>query len=245
MKYIEAVRLDKQLPQGSYLNDIPAVQWLGESYELAFHAPVTFFVGENGTGKSTLLEGIAIACGFNPEGGGRNFSFRTSDTHSELWELLTISRSAYFRDSFFLRAESVYNAATEIEEMDKIPIGPKASEAYGGSLHAKSHGESFMAIIENRLGGSGLYILDEPEAALSPARQLELLGHIRRLERENSQLIIATHSPILMAYPDAEIYRFSEDGIAPVQYRQTEHYQLTKQFLDNPERMLSMIFGQP
>lgn len=242
MKYIEAVRLEKPIGKGSYLNDIPAIQWLRDTYELAFSRPVTFFVGENGTGKSTLLEGIAVACGFNPEGGGRNFSFSTSDTHSELCELLTISRSAYFRDSFFLRAESVYNTATHIEEMDKLPFGPKASESYGGSLHLKSHGESFMAIIEKRLGGNGLYIFDEPEAALSPSRQLELLGHIRRLEQENSQLIIATHSPILMAYPNAEILRFSEDGIAPVSYKQTEHYQITKQFLDAPERMLKMIF---
>lgn len=232
MKYIEAVRLEKSISPQSYLNNIPAVQWLRDTYELAFRKSVTFFAGENGTGKSTLLEGIAVACGFNPEGGGRNFSFSTNDTHSELYDLLTISRSAYFRDSFFLRAESVYNTATNIEEMDKLPFGPKASDSYGGSLHLKSHGESFMAIIQNRLHGNGLYIFDEPEAALSPTRQLELLGHIRRLEEAGSQLIIATHSPILMAYPDAEILRFSEDGITPVAYRQTEHYQITKQFLE-------------
>ncbi len=242
MKYIEAVRLEKKIPRGSYLSDIPAIRWLSESYELAFNKSVTFFVGENGSGKSTLLEGIAVACGFNPEGGGRNFCFSTSDTHSELHRLLTISRRACFRDSFFLRAESVYNTATEIERMDKLPFGPKASESYGGSLHLKSHGESFMAIVANRLGGNGLFIFDEPEAALSPSRQIELLGHIRRLEEAGSQLIIATHSPILMAYPNAEILRFSEDGIAPISYKQTEHYQITKQFLDCPERVLAQIF---
>lgn len=246
VKFIEAVRLSKKLPRGSYLNDIPAIEWLSAEYELPLKSRVTFFVGENGTGKSTLLEGIAVACGFNPEGGTRNFSFSTSDTHSELWEHLTISRGAYPKDGFFLRAESIYNAASYINELDSVPAAaPSVIESYGGrSLHNQSHGESFLAIMQHRFGGNGLYILDEPEAALSPARQLTMLGLIRLLQRDNSQFIIATHSPILMAYPEAEILKFSEDGISPISYRQTEHYQLTKQFLDDPQRMLDMIFGE-
>ncbi len=247
VNYIEAVRLSKKLPKGSYLNDIPAVQWLCDGDELEFTKPVTFFVGENGAGKSTLLEAIAVASGFNPEGGTRNFSFSTNSTHSELYEYITLSRS-YLRprDGFFLRAESLYNAATHIEELDDIVCGlPKISDSYGGkSLHHQSHGESFLAIVQNRFGGNGLYILDEPEAALSPARLLTLLSLINDLVKDNSQFIIATHSPILMAYPNAEILKFSEDGIAPTDYRSTEHYQITKQFLDNPQRMLSMLFEE-
>lgn len=240
-KYIESIKFSGELPTKSYLNGIPAVAWLAERGELLLNSDVTFFVGENGAGKSTLLEAIAIAAGFNAEGGSRNFSFSTRDTHSELYKNITLSRSAYRpKDGFFLRAESLYNAATYIDELDE----PKISGCYGGSLHNKSHGESFLAIIQNRFFGSGLYILDEPEAALSPARLLTLLGCIRKLEEDNSQFIIATHSPILMAYPNAEILRFSDSGIQPVGYRQTEHYQITKQFLDNPERMLNMIFGE-
>ncbi len=245
-KYIEAIRLNKEVPENSYLNDIPAIEWLSSEYELAFSRNVTFFVGENGTGKSTLLEGIAVACGFNPEGGTKNFSFSTSDTHSELCDLLTISRGAYPKDGFFLRAESIYNAASYIDEMDSLPASsPPIIDGFGGvSLHKQSHGESFLAIMQNRFGGNGLYILDEPEAALSPARQLTLLGLIRNLEQENSQFIIATHSPILMAYPNAQILRFSQDGISPTTYKQTEHYQITKQFLDDPERMLRLVLGE-
>ena len=245
VNYIEAVRLSKKLPKGSYLNDIPAVQWLSEEDELRFTKPVTFFVGENGAGKSTLLEAIAVASGFNPEGGTRNFNFSTNSTHSELYEYITLSRS-YLRprDGFFLRAESLYNAATHIEELDELP-GPSIIDSYGGkSLHHQSHGESFLAIVQNRFGGNGLYILDEPEAALSPARLLTLLSLINDLVKDNSQFIIATHSPILMAYPNAEILKFSEDGISATDYRSTEHYQITKQFLDNPQRMLSILFEE-
>ena len=191
---------------------------------------MTFLVGENGAGKSTLLEGIAVACGFNPEGGTRNFSFSTRDTHSALGEYLTVSRSAYPRDGFFLRAESFYNAASYIDRLDEEP-GPSLLDSYGGvSLHTQSHGESFLALVQNRFGGEGLYLLDEPEAALSPTRQLTLLGQMRLLAQQDSQFIVATHSPILMAYPGARIYLLSESGIEPVQYRETEHYQLTNAF---------------
>ncbi len=246
MKYIESVKFHGELPEKSYLNDIPAVEWLAEHGELELNSAVTFFVGENGAGKSTLLEAIALAAGFNAEGGSRNFSFSTRDTHSELYENITLSRGIVRpKDGFFLRAESLYNSATYIEELDEIPCGaPLISGGFGGSLHARSHGESFIATVQNRFFGNGLYILDEPEAALSPARQLTMLGLIKGLVDDNSQFIIATHSPILMAYPNAEILCFSADGIRSVNYKQTEHYQITKQFLDDPDRMLKMIFGE-
>ena len=199
--------------------------------------------GTRGAGKSTLLEAIAVACGFNPEGGTRNFSFSTRATHSVLGEYLTPGRKRYPEDGFFLRAESFYNVATNIDEMDEVlSFSPRLVESYGGvSLHQQSHGESFLALVQNRFGGHGLYLLDEPEAALSPSRLLTLLGEMHQLVRSDSQLIIATHSPILMAYPDARIYELYREGIRMTAYKETEHYQLTKQFLDAPERMLRYL----
>lgn len=245
-RYLSAVALRRELPEGSYLRDLAPVRYLLEGRELTFDRPVTFLVGENGSGKSTLLEAVAVACGFNAEGGTRNFNFSTRDTHSELGEYLTPIRRRYPRDGFFLRAESFYNVATNIDEMDEAPsFGPPVIDSYGGvSLHKQSHGESFLALVENRFGGQGLYLLDEPEAALSPAKLLTLLCHMHRLEEADSQLIIATHSPILMAYPGARIYLLEESGIRPVAYRETEHYQLTRRFLEDPERMLGMLFGE-
>lgn len=214
--------------------------------QIVLNSEITFFVGENGAGKSTFLEAIALAAGFNAEGGSRNFSYSTRDTHSELYRHITLSRG-YVRpkDGFFLRAESLYNSATYIDELDEIPCGaPFVSGSYGGSLHKESHGESFLAIVENRFFGNGLYILDEPESALSPTRLLTLMGFIGKLKKANSQFIIATHSPILMAMPDAEILSFSDFGIRPIGYTQTEHYQITKKFLDSPQKTLDMIFGE-
>lgn len=235
--YIRAIRLSAPPPESSYLARLPAVKSLGEG-ELCFNAPVTFLVGENGTGKSTLLEAVAVAAGFNAEGGTRNFNFSTAHTESELHEYLTLVRGRYPRDGFFLRAESFYNVASNIDEMDVIA-------SYGGvSLHEQSHGESFLALVQNRFGGEGLYILDEPEAALSPSRMLTLMCEMDRLVKADSQLIIATHSPILMAFPGAELFELSERGIRPVEYRETEHYQLTRRFLENPERMLHYLFEE-
>lgn len=244
-KYIESVKFTGKLPKGSYLNGIPAVIWLEEQGELVLNSHITFFVGENGTGKSTLLEAIALAAGFNAEGGSRNFSFSTRDTHSELYRHITLSRG-YIRpkDGFFLRAESLYNSASYIDVLDEIPCDePLISESYGGSLHKESHGESFLAIVQNRFFGNGLYILDEPEAALSPTRLLTLMRLVGDLVKKNSQFIIATHSPILMAMPESEILGFSEYGIRPTEYKQTAHYQITKRFLDDPRKNLDLIFG--
>jgi len=212
---------------------------------LEFLSRVTFFVGENGTGKSTLLEAIAVAYGFNPEGGSKNYRFATSASHSGLWENLTLVKHRFPKDGFFLRAESFYNVASYIDELDAEPAATAPIIAsYGGrSLHRQSHGESFMSLIENRFGGHGLYLLDEPEAALSPMRLFALLAEMKRLVDLDSQLIIATHSPILLAFPGAEILEFSEDGIRKIAYRDTEHYQTTLRFLENPDKMLRAIFG--
>lgn len=244
--YISSIKISKPLPEGSYLNSLPAVRHLIRQRGLSFPKAVTFFVGENGTGKSTLLEGIAAAYGFNPEGGTKNFTFSTRATHSELYRHLTIARQAFPKDGFFLRAESFYNVASNIDEMDAAdPPKKRLLNSYGGrSLHAQSHGESFLALVRNRFGGDGLYLLDEPEAALSPSRLMTLLAMIHNLVQNRSQFIIATHSPILMAYPGAQVYELTEDGIRAVDYRETEHYRLTRRFLENPEKMLRYLLEE-
>lgn len=242
-KYIDEVVLKREPSAHSYLNRLPVIKHFKKTRRLSFHAPVTFLVGENGTGKSTLLEAIAVAAGFNPEGGTKNFSFHTRETHSELHECISLVRHAYPRDGFFLRAESLYNVATNIDEMDEIRGGGnEIKKSYGGiSLHKQSHGESFLAIVLNRFGENGLYILDEPEAALSPMKLMCLLSAIHELVKGGSQFIISTHSPILMAYPDAEILELTPQGIASVSYKDTEHYQVTLRFLENPEKMLRYL----
>ena len=211
---------------------------------LELHPKVTFLVGENGSGKSTLLEAIAVSLGFNPEGGTKNFRFGTRRSHSELHAFIRVAKG--FRrpkDGFFLRAESFFNVATEIENLDAEPsFGPPVINSYGGrSLHEQSHGESFLALMMNRFGADGIYILDEPEAALSPQRQLSVLSRIHDLVNTNSQFIIATHSPLLMAYPESWIYSCSASGLSRVRYQDTEHYQVSRDFLANPERMLKVL----
>ncbi len=247
-RYISEICFDSSLDKNSYLNNLPIIKYLSNKKELSFTSDVTFFVGENGTGKSTLLEAIAVAYGFNAEGGSRNFTFSTNATHSELFKHIEIAKRGYAKDGFFLRAESLYNMATNIEQMDseeyEFVKPPMVIEGYGGiSLHDQSHGESFLSIIQNRFFGNGLYILDEPEAALSPMKLLTLMAEINELVKKNSQFIIATHSPILMTFPDAEILRFSQSGIEKVNYKDTEHYQITKSFLENPEKMLHYLLN--
>ncbi len=235
--YIRNITMRQTEGLDEYLYALPVVQYLMKEGSLPLSSPVTFFVGENGTGKSTLLEAIAVAHGFNPEGGTVNFNFSTRSSHSNLHRAISLGKRQYPKDGFFLRAESLYNVASNIDDIDRTLIN-----SYGGvSLHAQSHGESFLSIVQNRFGGNGLYILDEPEAALSPSRLLTLMVEIDRLVKADSQLIIATHSPILMAFPNAEVLEFSKDGIRKTDYRETEHYQITKGFLENPERMLRYL----
>ena len=243
-QYISRITLqrDKVEDFERYPFALPAVRELDQ---LDMHPKVTYFVGENGSGKSTLLEAIAVGMGFNAEGGTRNFNFGTRRSHSDLHEYLRIAKGFRKpRDGFFLRAESFFNVATEIENLDAEPApAPPVIASYGGnSLHEQSHGESFLALITNRFGGKGLYILDEPEAALSPQRQLAVMSLIHDLVLDDSQFIIATHSPILMAYPEAWIYRCGREGIDKVDYEDTEHYQVTRDFLANPQRMLKTLF---
>lgn len=239
-KYISEIYFDNNLPENSYLNNLPVIKHLSKVKTMPLSSNVTFFVGENGTGKSTLLEAIAVAYGFNAEGGSKNFTFSTNATHSELYKHLSLAKRGFARDGFFLRAESLYNVATNIDDMDKEPsFDPPVIESYGGvSLHNQSHGESFLSIVQNRFFGGGIYILDEPEAALSPMRLLTLMVEMHRLVKKDSQFIIATHSPILMAFPNAEILEFSESGINKTLYTDTEHYKISKSFLENPEKML-------
>lgn len=233
--YLREITLQREQVKTSdaYPFSLPAIASLST---LTFHADVTFFVGENGSGKSTLLEALAVALEFNPEGGNRNTAFSSRATHSALHTALKLIKSHKRpQDYYFLRAESFYNLASYMDDIGYL-------ESYGGrSLHQQSHGESFLTVLEHKLRGQGLYLLDEPEAALSPARQLQALGHLHRLVEQQSQFIIATHSPILLAYPRAKIYQFDERGIEAIAYTETEHYTLTKAFLNRHETMLRYL----
>lgn len=238
-QYIKSVQLKRENIESyeEYPFCLSAVKNLDN---LELHPKVTYLVGENGTGKSTILESIAAAYGFNPEGGSKNFTFSTADSHSGLCDYIKLVKGGKRpKDGFFLRAESYYNVATYIDELDRIVCSsPLIRNSFGGkSLHEQSHGESFFALFMNRLRGHGVYILDEPEAALSPSRQMSLISRMHELINMDSQFIIATHSPIIMAYPDAVIYEIKE-SIKRVKYEETEHYQVTRAFINNTEGML-------
>jgi len=245
-QYVIEVRFERtNVPSfDEYPFSLPAIQHL---QDLRPHPSVTFFIGENGSGKSTLLEAIAVACRFNPEGGSMNFSFSTRASHSDLHKYLRIVRGIRRpRTGYFLRAESFYNVASEIDRLDEIPAAaPPIKDSYGGvSLHKQSHGESFMALLTRRFSPSGLYFLDEPEAALSPSRQLQALARIHQLVKGGAQFVIATHSPILMSYPGAQILLFDTDGIRPVQYTDTEHFRTTHDFLRDHEGSLRKLLDE-
>lgn len=236
--YLQSARIrpDAEVDYDAYPFSIPAIRELGL---LEFHRDVTFFVGENGSGKSTLLEGIALSLGYSPEGGTRNFQLATTDSVSPLHEVLRLARSFRKpRDGYFLRAESFFNVATFMDEVGYL-------ESYGGeSLHARSHGEAFMALLTHKFRGKGLYLLDEPEAALSPSRQLAALSIIHQLVQDHSQFIIATHSPILLSYPHAKIIQFDASGLSEVAFEDTDHYAVTRDFLNNyPRRLEQLLAG--
>src|SRR5947209_6097370 len=221
-----------------YPFSIPAIRRLDE---LALDSAVTLFAGENGSGKSTLIEAIAVAAGFNAEGGSRNVTVSTRASHSVLHKHLRLVRGTRRpRTGYFLRAESFFNVATYIEELRD----PVISAAYGGKLHEKSHGESFISLVTNRFGPKGLYILDEPEAALSLRGNLALKRRMHDLVAEGSQFIISTHSPILLGYPGARIYVLSGDGVAETPYKETEVFELTRSFLDDREQFLRHLFEE-
>ncbi|NJD05171.1 MAG: AAA family ATPase [Methylococcaceae bacterium] len=225
--------LPERMGHDYYPFNVPAIR---RGVDIDFRTNVTFFVGENGSGKSTLLEALAEICGFNPEGGSRDHYREAFDERSALAQALRLSWLPKMSDGFFMRAESFFNFASYLD-------GVSDFRAYGGkSLHAQSHGESFLALFDNRFE-QGLYILDEPEAALSPQRQLSFLKIIHDLESPgHAQFLIATHSPILLAYPGATIYLFSESGIVETEYQDTEHYIVTKDFLNAPERYFKFLF---
>lgn len=239
--YIEEISLKKEkiLSWEEYPFCIPLIQ---NFEKLQFSKSVTFIVGENGSGKSTIVEAIALALGFNAEGGTRNFNFSTSDSHSVLHSYLKVCRSFHQpKDGFFLRSESFYNVASNIDFLSSMG-GRSLYDSYGGkSLHKQSHGESFLNLILNRFSERSIFLLDEPESALSPMRQMTLLTRIGQLVKENCQFIIATHSPILMSFPDAEVYQIENGQIKSVDFRETDSFQITKAYLNNPEKMLKEL----
>lgn len=235
-QFIQRIKIDwNEVEEDSYLREIETIRSMDT---LEFQKPIVFFVGENGSGKSTLLEAIAVAYGFNPEGGTKNYSFSTYDSHSPLHKALRVIKS--YRKAgwgYFLRAESFYNVATK-EEDYADPLHP--SEKY----HQKSHGESFLALVQNQLRLGGLYIFDEPEAALSPQKQLTLMMEIYACAKGGSQFIIATHSPILLGIPDAQILSFDDGEVRSCEYEDTESYKVTELFINNREALLERMLSE-
>ena len=229
--FIRAACMDwDAVPQSSYLWHIDAIAGMDR---VDFDKPITCFVGENGSGKSTLLEAMAIAEGFNPEGGTKNYAFSTFDSHSRLCDAMRLIRGAKkARWGYFLRAESFYNVATAEDEYSRGPGGVPQH------LHEKSHGESFLATAQHNFRPGGLYFLDEPEAALSPQRQLTLLREIHTCARAGAQFFMVTHSPILLGLPDAAILSFDDGPIHPIPYEDTDSYRITSLFLSDRKRVL-------
>ena len=233
---IKACTIDwSRVEPRSYLRGIPA---LAGVERLDFQKPITFFVGENGSGKSTLLEAVAVAYGFNPEGGTKNYRFSTFDSHSELCDAIRLIKGARKPAwGYFLRAESFYNVATAEDEYGK-EIGGKPQY-----YHYKSHGESFLSVVQANFQPNGIYLLDEPEAALSPQRQLTLLIEIVKCARAGAQFIIVTHSPILLGIPEAEIWSFDEGQVHSIEYEETDSYQVTEMFINNREQILRRLLS--
>lgn len=233
--YVNNLKIDwSVISEDSYLRKIHSI---AKIQKLTFEKPVTIFSGENGSGKSTLLEAIAKNYGFNAEGGTVNLKFETYNDTSELNQAITLAKGGMIRSGYFLRAESFYNVATEYENLEPNGRGEKPA-----GYHAMSHGESFIAYI-TRFDSPGLFILDEPEAALSPNRQMELLLFINKMVHKKSQFIIITHSPILLAFPNADICNFSESGIKRISYEDTESYRIMELFINHKDRILDNLFN--
>ena len=247
--FIKSVGIRWELVRGdAYLRRIPALVHLGEE-PLCFTSNVTFFVGENGSGKSTLLEAMAVAYGLNPEGGTANYQFATHDSHSMLREGIEMQRDVLRPwSTFFLRAESFYNVASKAEDYSRWP-GDRGVTYHNPAtgrkqlLHEMSHGEAFLGFIQDSSKENGLYFLDEPEAALSPSRQLTLLYEMHQLAEHGSQLIVASHSPILLGLPGAQIVSFDGDRLHEIAYEETESYQVTELFMNDCERLLRQLLA--
>lgn len=240
MPFLTKLSVDPR--NSGYPFSIPAIRRLKDGIDL--HPKVTYLVGENGMGKSTLLEGLADKWGFSMQSGNRSKTPGLRGYETALAPAMTLTKTrARPIDGFFLRAESFFNFASEMDDLEKEPFCANGYFSYGGkSLHEQSHGESFFSLFLNRFNGHGLYLLDEPEAALSPTRQMASLVRLHDLLDDFSQFVIATHSPIVLAYPDSIIYEFDETGIKKTEYEETQAYQVTKRFLRNPRQMVERLF---
>lgn len=234
--FIQGVLFEwNEIEPNSYIRTIESLR---DVEKIEFQSPVSLFVGENGTGKSTLLEAIAVAHGFNPEGGTKNYVFSTYDSHSELCDAIRIAKG-YRKEKwgYFLRAESFYNVATQEEKYADIA---HPSMQY----HKKSHGESFLDLAQDNIKSNGLYLLDEPEAALSPQRKLTLLTQIYKCANDGAQFIIATHSPILLGIPNAQIFCFDNGKIHTCTYEETDSYKITEMFINNRKSLLQKLLDE-
>ena len=234
--FIQGVLFEwNEIEPNSYIRTIESLR---DVEKIEFQSPVSLFVGENGTGKSTLLEAIAVAHGFNPEGGTKNYVFSTYDSHSELCDAIRIAKG-YRKEKwgYFLRAESFYNVATQEEKYADIA---HPSMQY----HKKSHGDSFLDLAQDNIKSNGLYLLDEPEAALSPQRQLTLLTQIYKCANDGAQFIIATHSPILLGIPNAQIFCFDNGKIHTCTYEETDSYKITEMFINNRKSLLQKLLDE-
>jgi predicted ATPase len=244
--FLRQVRIEPDADNGRYPFTLPAVSRLAQVGGLALPAGVTFLVGENGSGKSTIVEAVAVAAGINPEGGSQSFRFASRSSESALGGRLTLRWGPRKpRSRFFLRAESYYNVATEIERLDKDPGSPPLLPAYGGvSPHERSHGESFLDLVIHRFGRDGFYLLDEPEAALSVRGCLALLARLSELVTQGCQLLVATHSPVLLALPGATILELADDGeLRRVDYDDALPVRLTRGFLADPNAYLRYLLN--
>jgi predicted ATPase len=237
---IKAKTLENEFPD-RYPFTIPSI---ANGFDIDFKSNVTFLVGENGSGKSTILEAIADLIGFNLSGGTKNSNYHFQNTESDLSSFMRLSWKNKVSQGFFMRAESFFNFASYIDKLQEESRGVDVYGSYGGkSLHHQSHGESFLALFQN-LPNKGIFILDEPEAALSPQRQLTFLAIINQLEKAgNAQFVIATHSPILLSYPFATVLDL-DNNLKEIDYKETEHFKLTKEFLNNPEIFFRHLFEE-
>lgn len=235
--YLNTIKFREPLSNNSYLNNVPAVNYLIQNEELVFMNPITFFMGENGTGKSTLIEAIAVGLRMPAEGGSVQWTYSYEDSHSELYKHISLLRGSLYKNAFFLRAESFYTMTHFMIEED---IGTWSDKS---NYVSESHGESFLDIAMNRFKPNGLYILDEPESALSPQRQIEFIKRINELVHQNCQFIIATHSPLLTCIPNSEVWEFSKTGIMINHYTQTEHFMTLKRFFQQPEEFVHTHFS--